>query len=242
MNAPAIITAPYARLSTSVTPNCSVKPTEAMARTEAVTSPNPTEARKSDTSGSPPATQPRRSSGQGPELRRRQVSDDVDLAGRAVGVDLEDPGRVVVAIEVRRAARTLVPDGLAALERRRALGERVAHLRARHSVTDLEDVRAVRAGAGALRHEHGQRGQVDPVVEVNAARRAQVRGEVAGGTGDLALLRQQRLGEGLVGRTGRLDHQVVGTEVRGELRGTHGRGGGFEERGRDGGRRPDDRD
>ena len=49
MNAPAIMIAPYARLSTSVTPNCSVKPTAAMARTDAVTSPNPTEARKSAT-------------------------------------------------------------------------------------------------------------------------------------------------------------------------------------------------
>ena len=36
-------------MSTSVTPNWSVKPTEAMASTEAVTSPNPSEARNSDT-------------------------------------------------------------------------------------------------------------------------------------------------------------------------------------------------
>ena len=41
-NAPAMMIAPYARLSTSVTPNCSVKPTAAIARTDAVTSPKPT--------------------------------------------------------------------------------------------------------------------------------------------------------------------------------------------------------
>src|SRR5580704_1067781 len=121
--------APYARLSTSVTPNCNVKPTDAMARTAAVTRPNPSEARKTVTSGPPRDAGDRRaaggrSSGQGPELGRGQVAHDVDGAGGTIGVHLEDAGRVVITVEAGRPAWPLVPDGLARLERRGALGER----------------------------------------------------------------------------------------------------------------------
>ena len=52
--------APYARLSTSVTPNWSVNPTDAMARTEAVTSPNPSEDRKIVIGAPPPRLSPGR--------------------------------------------------------------------------------------------------------------------------------------------------------------------------------------
>src|SRR5450631_3340252 len=123
-----------------------------MARTAAVTRPNPTAARKSDISGAPPAW-PRGSSGQGPELRRRQVADHVDLPARAVGVDLEDAGRAVVAVEVRRAAGALVPDGVTGLQGAGARREGVAQLSAGHAVADLDDVRRVGGRRGALRHD-----------------------------------------------------------------------------------------
>src|SRR6266700_832164 len=182
--------APYARLSTSVTPNCSVKPTDAIASTAAVTRPNPSEAMKTVTCGC--------SSGQRAQLGRRQVPDDVHCAVWAVSVDLEDAGRVVEVVEAGRAAGSFVPDGLDRLQRGRALGEGVHHRGTRNAVPDLDDVRPVHARAGALRHDHGQCGQVDPVVQVHPARRAQVGGEVTGNAGNLALLSQQRLGEGLV--------------------------------------------
>src|SRR5215469_13175923 len=98
MKAPAIMMAPYARLSTSVTPNCRVKPTAAIASTAAVTRPNPMDARKTVTLGlaelaprrgvdggssplgqtPPPGVAGDRlahgkSSGQGPQLVCRQV-------------------------------------------------------------------------------------------------------------------------------------------------------------------------
>src|SRR5215470_16507904 len=246
MKAPAIMMAPYARLSTSVTPNCRVKPTDAIASTAAVTRPNPMDARKTVTGGPLGVAGDRpaqgKSSGQGPQLVCRQVADDVDGAGRAVGVDLEDAGRVVEAVEARRAARPLVPDGLARLERGRALGERVHHRGAGHAVPDLDHVRRVHARAGAVRHDHGQGGQVDPVVQVHSAGRAQVRGEVAGGAGDLALLGQERGRESLVGGPAGLRHQVVGAELGRERRRAHRRGRGLEERRRDRGRRGHDRD
>src|ERR1022692_3945116 len=236
MNAPAIITAPYARLSTSVTPNCRVKPTEAMARTEAVTSPNPREERKIVTAG-PPPVRPRPparpgfpggngkpglrqdtwsvwSSGDGPQLRCGQVADDVHVAIRAVRIHLEDARRVVVTVEVGGPARSFIPDRLARLDLRSALGERVAHRSAGNAVPDLDDVRPVHARAGALRHDHGQRGQVDRVVEVHAAWCAQVGGEVAGGTRNLPLLGKQRLGERLVGQATRSEERRVGKECR----------------------------
>src|SRR6266851_5503019 len=53
-NAPVVITAANARLSTSVTPNCSVKPIAAIANTAEVISPKPTDARKMLMAGSPP--------------------------------------------------------------------------------------------------------------------------------------------------------------------------------------------
>src|SRR6202035_8759 len=169
----------------------------AIARTEAVTSPNPREDRKIVTCGLPPGRpgsparpgfpggygKPGRrgpwsawsvwSSGECPELCRRQVADDIHVAVRAVGVDLEDAGRVVEAVEVGRPARSFVPDGLARLDQRSALGERVAELSTWNAVPDLDDVRAVHARAGALRHEHGERGQVDRVVEVHPTGGAQ---------------------------------------------------------------------
>src|SRR5258708_34544122 len=177
--------APYARLSTSVTPNCKVKPTDAIASTAAVTRPNPSEARKTVTSGPPGVAGDRLarsgwSSGQGPQLCRRQVPDHVHLARWAGGVDLEDPGRVVEAVEVGRPAGSFVPDRRARLERAGARGERAAHGGTGNAVSDLDDVRPVHARAGALRHDHGQRGQVHPVAEAHAPRRAQVGGAVTG--------------------------------------------------------------
>src|SRR5215469_13316529 len=117
-----------------------------MASTDAVTRPKPTEARNSVTvpppgTGMVPARAPatpgwpvrardaRRPCGSrlhGPQLGRGDVSGHVHLAGRTVGVDLEEAGRVVVAVEDGRAAGALVPDRLAGLERRGALVERIA--------------------------------------------------------------------------------------------------------------------
>src|SRR6266567_917346 len=147
MYAPAIITAPYARLSTSVTPNCSVKPIAATASTEAVTSPKPSEARKMVIQLVP-------SSRHCPQLGRGQVADDVHLAVGAVGIDLEDAGRVVVAVEAGRAARSLVPDRLARAEQGGAGREGVADRRAGRAVADREHVRPVHAGVGGLGHHH----------------------------------------------------------------------------------------
>src|SRR5215472_5068802 len=155
------MTAPKARLSTLVTPNWRVKPTEAIASTAAVTRPKPMEAinrltvtplpggrgvpaRALATPGWPvPARDVRwdRSRLYGPQLGGADVADDVDRAGRAVGVGLEDAGRVVVAVEGGRAARALIPDRLAGLQRGGALDERVARGGARHTVADLDDVR-----------------------------------------------------------------------------------------------------
>src|SRR5215470_4514659 len=182
------MTAPKARLSTLVTLNWRVKPTEAIASTAAVTRPNPMEATNRLTAAPPercrvparalatpgwpvPARDARRYGSRlhSPQLRRRDVAHDVHGAGGTVGVGLEDAGRVVVAVEGRRAARTFVPDRLAGLQRRGALGERVAHGGAGHAIADLEDVRPVHARDRALGHQHRQRGEIDAVVEVNAA-------------------------------------------------------------------------
>src|SRR5215831_11237378 len=173
------MTALKARLSTSVTPNWRVKPTAAIASTDAVTRPNPSEARKSVTEATSSGPAPGRdvparpgvplglpapgragdcravrSSGQGSQLRGRDGADRLDLPARGVGVDLEDAGGVVEAVEVGRAARPHVLDRLARLDQRRALGERVADRRARRAITDLDDVRPVHARVGALRHDH----------------------------------------------------------------------------------------
>src|SRR5215472_4100101 len=137
------MTALKARLSTSVTPNWSVKPTAAIASTDAVTRPKPAEARSRvmitpPGNGAVPARVPatpgwpvrardaRWACGSrlhGPQLGGGDVAGDVHLAGRTVGVDLEDAGRVVVAVEAGRAAGALVSDRLAGLERRGALVE-----------------------------------------------------------------------------------------------------------------------
>src|SRR5215469_11583990 len=202
------MTALKARLSTSVTPNWRVKPTAAMASTDAVTRPKPMEARNSVTVRPPgagvvparvlatpgwpvrarDARRPCGSRLHGPQLGGGDVAGDVHLPGRTVGVDLEEAGRVVVAVEGGRAAGALVPDRLAGLERRGALVERVADGGAGGAVTDLDDVWPVHARVRALGHQHGQRGEVDAVVEVNTAGGAQVGGEVADGAGHLALL------------------------------------------------------
>src|ERR1700761_9850595 len=58
---------------------------------------------------------PGSASRQRPQLGRGQVADHVHRAGWAVRVDLEDAGRVVVAVETGRPARSLVPDRLARL-------------------------------------------------------------------------------------------------------------------------------
>src|SRR5215469_1123895 len=153
------MTALKARLSTSVTPNWRVKPTAAIASTDAVTRPNPIEARNTltaappegrrvpvralATSGWPVPARCYRSRLHCPQLRGRDVAHDVHLARWAVGVDLEDARRVVVAVEGRRAAWTLVPDRLAGLQRGGALGERIAHRGAGHAIPDLDDVRPV---------------------------------------------------------------------------------------------------
>src|SRR5215469_10014081 len=128
------MTAPKARLSTLVTLNWRVKPTEAIASTAAVTRPKPMEAmnrltvaplpegrgvpaRALATPGWPvPARDARwlRSRLYGPQLVSADVAGDVDRAGWAVGVGLEDAGRVVVAVEGGRAAGALIPDRLAA--------------------------------------------------------------------------------------------------------------------------------
>src|SRR5579859_125070 len=135
-----------------------------MASTDAVTRPNPSEARNRLTvrvlpgwqvgprralAGAPvPARDvrgTRRSRLHGPQLGGRDVAGHVHLAGRAVGVDLEDAGRVVVAVEGRRAAGPLVPDLLARLERGGALDEAVADGGTGSAVADLDDVRPVYA-------------------------------------------------------------------------------------------------
>src|SRR5215469_7762128 len=159
------MTAPKARLSTLVTLNWRVKPTEAIASTAAVTRPKPMEAinrltvtplrrgrgvpaRALATPGWPvPARDARwdRSRLHCPQLGGADAAGDVDGAGRAVGVGLEDAGRVVVAVEAGRAAGALVPDRLAGLQRRGALGERIAHGGAGHAVPDLDDVGPVHA-------------------------------------------------------------------------------------------------
>src|SRR5215470_745626 len=206
------MTALKARLSTSVTPNWRVKPTAAMASTDAVTRPKPTEARNSVTVRPPAAgvvparalatprwparaRDARQACGSrlhGPQLGCGDVAGHVHLAGRTIGVALEQAGRVVVAVEGGRAAGALVPDRLAGLERRGALVERIADGGAGGAVTDLDDVRPVHARVRALGHQHGQRGEVDAVVQVHAAGGAQVSGEVADGPGHLPLLRKQR--------------------------------------------------
>src|SRR5450759_1990040 len=144
-----------------------------MARTEAVTSPNPREERKIVTAGPPPVWpglparpgspggngKPGRrqdtwsvwSSGDCPQLRCRQVAGDVHVAIRTIGIHLEDTRRVVIAVEVGGPARSFVPDRLARLYLRSALRERVAHRRAGNAVPDLDEVRPVHARAGALR-------------------------------------------------------------------------------------------
>src|SRR6266699_2962835 len=101
-----------------------------MASTEAVTRPKPTEARNRVTVSPPregvvPARAPATRGGpvrapdtrqaygsrlHGPQLGGADVAGHVHLAGRTVGVDLEDAGRVVEAVEVGRAAGALVPD------------------------------------------------------------------------------------------------------------------------------------
>src|SRR5690348_17133282 len=170
------MTALKARLSTSVTPNWSVKPTAAIASTDAVTRPNPIEARNTLTAapaggvvpawilatpGWPVSTRDAwwcRSRLHCPQLGRRYVAHDVHGAGRAVGVDLEDAGRVVEAVEGGRAAWALIPDRLARLQRGGALDERIAHRGAGHAIPDLDDVRPVDTRDRALRHQHRQRG------------------------------------------------------------------------------------
>src|SRR5438067_1886751 len=134
MNAPAVMIAANARLSTSVTANWRVKPTAAMASTADVIRPNPTEARKRLTARSPPGAARGGSPGHRAQLARRDGARHPYGAGRAVGVDLEDPRRIVEGIEAGRAARPDVPDLLARLERGRALGERVDDHGARHAV------------------------------------------------------------------------------------------------------------
>src|SRR5215467_4017293 len=255
------MTALKARLRTLVTPNWRVKPTAAIASTDAVTRPKPMEARNTLTAAPPggrvvparvPATPgwpvPARDAWwygsrlHCPQLCGRDVAHDVHLARWAVGVDLEDAGRVVVAVEGRRAAGTLVPDRLAGLQRGGALGERVAHRGAGHAIPDLDDVRPIDTRDRALRHQHRQRSQVDAVVEVNPAGSAQVGGEVSDGAGNLALLGEQRRLERPVCGSARLHHQVVGVEAGCERARADGRGGGLEERWRDGRRSGDDRD
>src|SRR5215472_3028479 len=126
------MTAPKARLSTLVTLNWRVKPTAAIASTAAVTRPNPMEAmnrltapppqrhgvpvRALATPGWPVPVRDARWYGSRlhcPQLRRRDVAHHVHRTGGAVGIGLEDAGRVVVAVEGRWAARALVPDRLA---------------------------------------------------------------------------------------------------------------------------------
>src|SRR5437764_9984006 len=122
-----------------------VNPTEAIASTAAVTSPNPNEASSRFTAASPR---------QCPQLLRCQLPDDLDLAGRVVGVHLEQAGGVVEAVEVGRATGSDVPDGLAGFERRDALGERGHHGGTGHPVADLLDERPEHRGTGALRLDH----------------------------------------------------------------------------------------
>src|SRR6516225_9273037 len=161
-----------------------------MASTDAVIRPKPTEARKSVTVPPPgagvvpalgPATPgwparardarwPCGSRLRGPQLGGGGVAGHGHRAGRTVGVDLEEAGRIVVAVEAGRAAGALVPDRLAGLARRGALDERVADGGAGDAVTDLDDVRPVHARTRALGHQHRQRGEVDAVVEVHAPR------------------------------------------------------------------------
>src|SRR5258708_22403459 len=87
---------------------------------------------------------------QGPQLGGGEVADHVDLAGRAVRIDLEDAGRIMEGVEAGRAARALVADRLALLQRRRSLSEAVHHHGARGPVADLLDERLVHAGRCAL--------------------------------------------------------------------------------------------
>src|SRR5579862_5574962 len=142
-----------ARFRTLVTANCSVKPTAAIARTDAVIRPKPmdsmtrlvpsavTAAHASPRRGAPgprrgplrpaPSTLPgvgacpRLSEAQRGELRCRQVRRHQHAAAGRVAIDLEEPGGVVVGVELRRPAGADVADLLAGLELRHSLGERV---------------------------------------------------------------------------------------------------------------------
>src|SRR5258708_1089781 len=156
--------APKARLSTSVTPNWRGKPTEAIASTDAVTRPNPMEARNRLTVLPLPGGEMG-----GPERGGRGGGGDVQLGGWGVGVDLEDAGRIVEAGEVGRATRSLVPDRLAGLQRSGALDERVAHRGAGHAIPDLDDVRPVHTRALALQHHHRHHRHVYAFVTANTA-------------------------------------------------------------------------
>src|SRR5215469_8337534 len=114
-NAPAVMTAANARLSTSVTANCRVNPTAAIASTAEVISPKPTDAMKMLMALSRDRA----------ELGSGDVAGHLDSAAGGVGVDLEDARRVVEGVEARRAAGADVADLLACLEFPDALGEGV---------------------------------------------------------------------------------------------------------------------
>src|SRR4030088_1002807 len=189
-----------------------VNPTAAMARTAAVTSPNPNDARKRLNfsrlprgrfagfgrlvlgAGTPlrpwracaafgPAPAAARVGGswlrEGPELGGGEVADHIDLAGRAVVVDLEDAGRIMEGVEAGRPARAYVTDGLALLECCRALGEAVHHRGPGRPVADLLHGGLVDARLRALGLDHRERREVDPVVEVHGPGCGQIGAEVA---------------------------------------------------------------
>src|SRR5581483_5441766 len=212
MKAEAVITAAKARLRTFVTANWSVKPTDAIASTEAATSPKAIDETKTlivardGGGGRPPrpprAALPRVRSADGRHPCVRQVPEHLHLARGGVGVDLEDAVRLVVAVEPRRSARPDVGDRLVLLERRQAGRERVHdHLSGR----DLLEVRPVVARLRALGRDHRERREVDAVVEMDGAGSGQVGGEVARAA-DLPLLGEDRGLERLVGLAVRVDH------------------------------------
>src|SRR5215469_94099 len=227
------MTAANARFRTSVTANCKVNPTAAIASTADVMSPKTTEATNMLMVRSPPtgraesprgrpeaqrSTSPRDRA----QLGRCDVPRHLHRARRGIGVNLENARRVVEGVEARRSAWTYIADGLARLELPYALGEGVHGDRAGNAIAYLCDPRLPLGSLSTSRSDHRERGQIHAVIQVHGAWGSEVGVEVAGlGPMDLALDSKQRLSEGLVGRPACRRDEVVGVEVGREGGSTH---------------------
>src|SRR5437660_945737 len=135
---------PNARLNTFVTPNCSVNPTAAMARIEAVTRPNPIDARRTLTGGGNRGHDP----GWGDQERggsfdergdlfRGHLPLEGDVAVPGVLGELESPRGVVPSVEGDVSTRADVLDLLAGSQRSDTLLIRVDHRLPGPGVRDL---------------------------------------------------------------------------------------------------------